>query len=597
MTYRKRFQSLSRSAKYRPLVAFDCEGIGGESGFLCGSVVSAKEICFFTDRNAMLDYLCQRRHAGALITAHNLDYDLALLTGGDLRVWDLLYADSRLLTATLRDAHKKKWTFIDSQNLFVSFSVADLGKVLGLHKLNLSENLMNKITAGCAWDSLDLFEQNDLRSYNVRDSEIVFAALSWLQHELNELGGQMSSTIAGCTMDLFRRSYLDTAWDTPNQTLNDWYRDAFYGARTEPLKLGQLRHMNGYDFTSLYPSVQMTVDFPHPDYFAVDDKPAHLSDFDDKQGMAHVTVFVKDCHIPPLPVRYEKRLFFPTGKLTGTWTLLELRHALNHGVDLLDLDYVVYSRVSFNPFTEFITDLFSRRAVYKRDSDHRERIFKLLLNSAYGRFGIRVDNSLQRLISIDENSDWDELAGGQFVEYNGWPYVIYPVAEAEQPFYCCVPIAAQIAAAARVRLHSTMLAVDHAAAYVDTDSIFSSVRLPTGEGLGELREEFVDSTIDIVAAKEYRITRPDMSQVAHVKGVPVALRDDYLRGLAVTFDSPVTIKEAVTKNDVAGRWLPHVKQRREIMPKRALEAPFYPSDLWNPTRPWTWRELTHWPLL
>lgn len=591
MKYRKRFQPLSGAVKERNLVAFDCEGIGGTDGFLCGSVVSVLETVFFTSRRDMLEYLCDRQFAGSLIAAHNLDYDLALLTGGDFRIWDMLFADGRLLSAVLRDQQKKKWTFVDSSNLFTSFTVRDLGLVLGSPKLDLSQTLTEKITAGLGWLDFDLWEQNQIRDYNIRDSEIVWQALTWLQDELLTSGGQLQGTIAGCTMDLFRRAYLDTAWDTPDLAVNEWFRRGYYGARTEPLKLGKVPDLNGYDFTSLYPSIQATTSFPHPNYLALDDRPRRLSDFDKKQGIAHATVNIPDCHIPPLPVRRHYRLFFPTGKVTGTWPLSELRYALHCGCDLVSLDWVFWGRVSFNPFADFLNDLFSRRTAYKRDQDTRERLFKLLLNSAYGRFGVRCDGSLQRLIPLPPDPDWHNLAGGQFVTYQGWPYVLYPVAEFDQPHYTCVPFAAQIAAGSRVRLHSAMIAAGQSTAYVDTDSIFTSKELTTGEGLGELRQDFAGCSVEIAAAKEYRVTHPDHRQLTHVKGVPDALQDDYLLRGRVTFDSPVTIREALAKGDIAGRWKTRLKERRQVVPKRVLQEPYQRGDSWNPTRPWNWEEL------
>lgn len=585
---RQCFKPLSKAAKTQSIAAFDCEGVGGGTGFVCGTVVSEAETAFFTSRSDMLRYITSRQLAGHLIFAHNLDYDLALLTGGDLRKWELLYADTRLITATVRDSRKHKWTFADSRNLFTGFSVDMLGKVIGVPKLELQADIMGQLIHGATWSDLDLWQQKELREYNVRDATVVLLAVMWLQHELLSLGGQLGTTIAGCTMDLFRRSYLKTQWDTPDQATNDLFRGSYYGARTEPYRMGELSDLNGYDFTSLYPSVQATAAFPHPAYMSMQVSPRSLSIIDDYEGMAQCTVEVPESHVPVLPMRYDGKLFFPTGRLTGCWPLVELRHALSRDVKLVSVDWLFYSRVSFNPFAEFIDDLFSRRLSYKNANDTRERIFKLLLNSAYGRFGIRGDGVLQRLVAVPPDCDWSNYAGGTFTMYDGWPYVIQPLSVERQPAYCCVPIAAQIAAAARVRLHTYLSLESDYLAYTDTDSIFTSRELPTGTGLGELKEEFSHACAHIHGAKEYELVQGDGSRVQRVKGIPASLRTDYLAGRRVHFQSPVTIKEALSTHDQPGRWKDRFKVRLDTIPKRQVVGPLAPELLWSPTVAWDW---------
>ena len=237
MSYAQFFTCLKREYKTRNVAAFDTEGIGGEGNFLCGSVVSSRETCFFTERGDMLKYLSSGDFANELIAAHNLEYDLSLLTGGHLADWELLYIDSRLLQARRHDTSRHTWTLIDSRNLFSGFSVEQLGQIVATPKLALPAPLTYKIRHGVHWVDLDMIEQNEVRQYNLRDSLIVYRALVWLQDELNALGGQLQSTIAGCAMDLFRRKHLTTSWRTPDRAVNNFYRAAYYGAALSQSKL------------------------------------------------------------------------------------------------------------------------------------------------------------------------------------------------------------------------------------------------------------------------------------------------------------------------------------------------------------------------
>lgn len=593
MGYAQFFTCLKREYKTCSVAAFDCEGIGGDGNFLCGSVVSSRETCFFTERADMLKYLSGGDFANELIAAHNLEYDLSLLTGGHLADWELLYIDSRLLQAVRHDTSRHTWTLIDSRNLFSGFSVEQLGQIVATPKLKLTDPLTYKIRHGVHWRDLDMIEQNEVRQYNLRDSLIVYRALLWLQDELNALGGQLQSTIAGCAMDLFRRKHLKTQWKTPDRTINNFYRAAYYGARVEPVQVGTIMGVNCYDYNSLYPSVQSTASFPHPDHFRMDPSPERFVQFDRYQGIAQAEIRTPQCFLPPLPARYQNRLFFPQGRLTGVWPLVEIRHALDCGAEIIKLDWVFYSTQSFNPFTELINDLFARRLSYKRAQDTRERIFKLLLNASYGRYGIRSDGALQKLVKYDPSKPDDYYIGGELKWYGNELYVLIPLAGEMQPAYSCVSIAAQIASGARVRMHQSMLVASQDTIYVDTDSLMTHGQVPTGEAMGEMRLEHEGAHALIAGAKEYLLYTPTRVLASHVKGVPSEHQEGFIRMGRAQFERPVTLREALQRGDVPARWKTVVKRRQDVVPKRCLERPLKDWQDFSPTRPWDWIELQY----
>jgi hypothetical protein len=593
MSYTQFFTCLKREYKTRHVAAFDTEGIGGEGNFLCGSVVSERETCFFTAPGDMLKYLSCSDFANELIAAHNLEYDLSLLTGGHLADWELLYIDSRLLQAVRHDTSRHTWTLIDSRNLFAGFSVEQLGQIVATPKLRLPDPLQYKIRHGVHWVDLDLIEQNQVRQYNLRDALIVYRALVWLQDELNALGGQLQSTIAGCAMDLFRRKHLKTFWRTPDREINNFYRAAYYGARVEPIEVGTLMGVNCYDYNSLYPSVQCTMAFPHPAHFRMDPQPHVFGDFARYEGAAMCEIRVPDVYLPPLPARYQNRLFFPAGRLTSVWPLVELRHALDCGAEILRLDWVFYSTQSFNPFSELINDLFARRLSYKRAQDTRERIFKLLLNASYGRYGIRSDGALQKLVKYDSSKPDDFYIGGELKWYGNELYVLIPCAGEMQPAYSCVSIVAQIAAGARIRLHQSMLASGQDTIYVDTDSLMTHGWMMTGEGMGEMRLEHQGAHALIAGPKEYLLHTPTRVLASHVKGVPQERQEDFIRFGKAQFERPVTLREALQRGDVPARWKTVVKRRQDVVPKRCLERPLRDWQDYSSTRPWDWIELQY----
>jgi hypothetical protein len=572
------------------VAAFDCEGTG-EGGFVCGTIYSEECATFFTDRATMREALFSSALRGALIVAHNLEYDLAMLCAGDFAGLRFLYLDARLIRVQKGDGAKHAWCLVDSRNLFPGLSVADLGQMMDTPKLALSEGIMDLLRRGVPFAAMDASTQRTVRAYNERDAEIVWRSVMWLQELLLSWGGQLADTIAGCAMDLFRRRYLSTSWFTPPLEVNDLARQAYYGSRTEPYLVGDVEGVNYYDTNSLYPSVQATLNFPHPDYFDLEDGTRAARALARREGLMSCTVHVPDMYVPPLPVRVQGRLFFPTGTVSGVWTLHELRRALAVGCTLVKVNYIFSSGRTFNPFADFMNDLFARRVAYRRDGSSAERVLKLLLNASYGRYGVRTRGGLQVLEEYDPRRDYAAYRGGEVRLYNNRAYVLLPVGEESQPVYAATMIAAYIAAGARVRLHEQLWQCDHDLVYTDTDAIMTRGTLPTGSGLGDLRLEYGAVAACVAGPKEYRLSPPQAEPVFHIKGIPAHLRAEYMKTGHVTFLTPMTIREALWKGDVAGRWVTRARTRAQVPPKREILAPVAAEPTCSPTRPWDLAEL------
>lgn len=145
-------------------------------------------------------------------------------------------------------------------------------------------------------------------------------------------------------------------------------RDAFFGGRTEPIKLyKQVEELKderiGYvDFTSLYPSVQSgfyqdvitgaynSVEYPvgHPIRITKPFKTDPRFYF----GFMKVSITVpEDMYHAVLPVRVGGKLVFPVGELCGTWTTVELAEACARGCIINAVFDVVH-------FPKRTTDLF-----------------------------------------------------------------------------------------------------------------------------------------------------------------------------------------------------------------------------------------------
>jgi len=392
-------------------------------------------------------------------------------------------------------------------------------------------------------------------------------------------------------MDLYRRRYQEHPWHTPHRALNRIARAAYYGGRAEPYRLGGQSAVNVYDANSLYPAAQRRVDLPDPKHTALDASPPSPYARLRYPGLSYCTLEIPDSAVVPIPVHVEGGLFFPTGRVTGCWTHNELRAALEHGVRLKQTRWSLYSPQAVHPFGAYVDDLYALKASCPPDQPGRRQTLKLLLNSLYGRWGVNLDGCLQTLVPIRDTADLAAYPGGELKLINDLPYVLRPVGQGSQPAYANSLWAACITAEARTWMLPYLTCAPDDLVYTDTDSVCSTAVLSIGSGLGELRLERAGVDMAVYAPKEYTVSLGAQLLEVACKGIPEALRLDYLRGHQVAFDSPIGIVEAAGRGGSPGVWIERVRKRQVKLPKRAPLGEASPPGESLPTRAWTTREL------
>jgi hypothetical protein len=218
-------------------------------------------------------------------------------------------------------------------------------------------------------------------------------------------------------------------------------REAFYGGRTETFKLGcSEKEINYEDFTSLYPSVNFTQEYPigHPRIITCD-----FADLESYFGIIKCSVIPpKELYIPVLPVHcgVQKKLIFPLcnrcsqtwqtkqcthspsqRELTGTWFTEEVKLAVQKGYTITKIhsvwhfeersnklfkEYVqtfykkklLSSKLQFSTDTEidcFIKQVKEKEGIDISGKDDFQpnpglrQLTKLMLNNLWGRYGMR----------------------------------------------------------------------------------------------------------------------------------------------------------------------------------------------------------------
>src|SRR6476469_1554260 len=231
-------------------------------------------------------------------------------------------------------------------------------------------------------------------------------------------------TPANMSMRIFENNFPDQAEQTHTKYFlmgeaakiaEEFLRDSYNGGRTELFKN---RLINGfhYDVTSLYPFCMREFQYPIGKFFVKDGSWAEsifqrYSEGENIGGVIEATVKIpKDINkqgISPLPYYCEKRgkLLFPVGRIRGSWTIPELKFAVDRGVKIEKFHRVIFfERMSsvFIGFVNFFEQLKNEHTEDKKGSGinkHGRKInpsmrafSKLILVALYGKFGSRREN-------------------------------------------------------------------------------------------------------------------------------------------------------------------------------------------------------------
>lgn len=407
------------------------------------------------------------RYKGKTLFAHNAEFDLLTIFGNVYTQVD----NQAIFNNKFISAKYGHLTFADSLNIYPS-SVEKIGELLGLPKI---ENTKVK-NEGLTKENMTKADEK----YCIRDCKIVFNALLQMFEEI----GTIRITISSLSMFMFRNKYLPT--DIQFSEMVDEFYHSYYGGRTEAFFIGKIK-ADVYDINSMYPYVMVNTMFPDIKRLKKEikvDLKYLLYLITVYEGCAKVTVRHKETYFGYLPVRMKvnknEKLVFPVGVFESVLNFNELRFALQEGViEILKVDYVVYANPVESPFIDFINDVYKKRQ--QTESLLQKTIYKLLMNSLYGRFAMRMKLTTTYYDDIPfhiikEFQDCEKFYDLKI--FNQERNDCFLMTENEQmkaSFYSIPVFSSYITSEARILLLKNLLQNEkNNVVYCDTDSIFLS---------------------------------------------------------------------------------------------------------------------------
>ena len=471
------------------------------------------------------------RKSAVYVFAHNASYDLIVTRGipvlirNGFKVVSFFEKGSTFLMTfrkTVKGKNKKgeevdrtikTIQLISSTNFFTS-SLASLGEIFNLPKLDFDH------------------ENPDPKKavpYCKRDVEICKVAVeSFIEFVREQDLGVFAKTTPGQAFNAYRHRFMTVPiYLHDNDRAADLERESYYGGRVECWQIGEYESQEGFygfDINSMYPHVMRS--YIYPVRLLTVRKRTSLPELKRfiSSGMMICGEVTLETDRPAYPVKIGKNLIFPVGRFKTHITTPEIKMALDRGELVECGTLALYDDGEI--FRDYVDYFYTKRLQAKEEENKvYDHLFKLFLNSLYGKFGQRsetwspVGEAPADRIGTEEiyNVQTKELQ--KFKIFGG---TIFKQEAETEGFNSFCAIAAHVTAYARLELWKYIeLAGLENVLYMDTDSLFTTAAgaariMPytSNTELGKMKLEKQDTRIMIRTPKHY-----SFAGVTKIKGV------------------------------------------------------------------------------
>ena len=327
---------------------------------------------------------------------------------GPLDIHDLdsrmTYTPAGAESYSLKFVDKKKKQSLEFLDLAAFFPDQELGEVA--ETFNLSRDLAEPTRP----------EENTLgvRAYTLQDAQLTWRIFSELRRGMLQtwkVDPAVYRTPASCAARVYVSQYLKAPVGAVTRQIRLQAMRSYWGGRIEAFFRG--RHtgdVSVYDAVSLYPQAAMNLgSLPTADsWYRLTRKTLHTC----AGGICTVDFkFPPDELHPCLPVHAGGKNFYPLAGVSHC-TAQEVRYALECGAEIILVEGYGYDLENGDTsLSEYSRDLLARKNAADRAGNLADRtMFKLLMNSLYGKFGQhRADYSLETLREICREYGYPDL--------------------------------------------------------------------------------------------------------------------------------------------------------------------------------------------
>lgn len=412
----------------------------------------------------------------------------------NFEIFDLIMRGKGILSMKVKNLETKEVVKFSDSSGILPFSLATLSKNFDVETKKQEGFDSSKITR----------LTKEVISYNRDDCIALFQCIEkYLSNPLIKKSG-MKITTASQALAIYKKIYQTTEIPRLGIKEDDYARRSYFGGRTEifkPVFQSKKETLKNYDINSLYPFVMRDNDFPLClDY--------ETNSFEkDQLGIYEITIkSPDDIYIPVLGVKADcgngLKYIFPKGVIRGYFCSPEINLALKEGYKILKVHSGKVYKNGGKIFKTFVNDLYEKRLEAKRDKKGADEIiYKLMMNSLYGRFGMNVWDK-EKMV-FDDGSEGITLkyefktSKGRLIRIGSSP------SEMGGFSFSNVLIATFVTSYARCENYKYLKKFQKSIHYTDTDSFFTTETIKEKKELGELKLENESNCACFILPKTY----------------------------------------------------------------------------------------------
>lgn len=320
-------------------------------------------------------------------------------------------------------------------------------------------------------------------------------------------------------------------------------RKSYYGGRCEVFgNVKENEKIFHFDFPGMY-SICMKENYPLGKYYIVNN-PNEIN----KPGFYYIK-YKSNMNIPILP-HHNKitfKLLFTNGENEGLYWFEEILLFIKYGGEILSIEYsLIYEKYEkcFESYIKEFEELRNKGGEYKTLS-------KMIVNSLYGRLGMKKKNEQTSIINSNEYLDYLEkynIVSASFL--SNYALITYEK-ENNSNLFSNIAIASAITSKARIKLYEGYMSVINNGGrilYSDTDSIFAAYnRDVTNEKHGEIfwdknRSDLYIEDAIFIAPKHYGL-KINNKEIIKIKGLKT--NDITINELKFNFINEIDIKKKI----------------------------------------------------
>lgn len=568
------------------LCAFDIETRGHVPEFVSGAIVSDCSQQFFETATGMIEHLRWHARNKYTLVAHNAEYDVAVLLWGQGEDVRIDYTNGLYTCAWWRFGPGTRSAPIwDSLKLAAGLPLSELGRSIGVPKLNTPRRLLDPEDVRQDWVCEVHNSIGCVECYNLRDTQIVWGYMNMLREWLKGYGVSLRRSLPSIAMGLWK------LWDAGKQQtprtkrIRELGRLAYHGGRCEVFKYGSVVLPNTYDIRRFYGSLLLTAQLPDIGSLEYAESTTSALLPEDGDGAVEATVTIESQYCPPLPVAAEGRMWFPVGKCRGVWPLSELRASLVHGVSLHQIHRIAHTRRLHTPFGTTAAVLLELGEDWRRQGDPRELLIKFILNAVIGRLGLRDVSERTSFRRWRKGMTKDDFKGTEVESADGAVYLARRWNLDKPAPLTNAMWAAVICGQGRLRLYDYLLAAGSTLLYCDTDGVHCTRQISVGtDSPGQLVDKGTYDKGLYLAPKMYRLEKWDGTTETRAKGIPRRNAEAFLRDGATTYQTSIGVVEAISKGIAPATWIDverishYAPGTRTILDPQAIDQPDRSSD-------------------